>query len=50
MRRCVDQIVIHREKREAKIEVRVLPAIVGGPVGAAKEAVAVKLPVVRRGK
>ena len=50
MRRCIDQIVIHREKHEAKIEVRVLPASVGGPVGAATETVDVRLPEVRRGR
>ncbi len=50
VRRCVDQIVIDREKHEAKIEVRVLPSIVGGPVAAVTEAVAVKLPEVRRGR
>ncbi|MCZ6653476.1 MAG: hypothetical protein O7D91_10680, partial [Planctomycetota bacterium] len=50
VRRCVDQIVIDREKHEAKIEVRVLPASVGGPVGAATETVAVKMPEVRRGR
>ncbi len=50
MRRCVDQIVIDREKHEAKIEVRLLPTSVGGPVGAATETVAVKLPEVRLGR
>ena len=50
VRRCINQIVIDREKHEAKIEVRVLPASVGGPVGAATETVDVKLPEVRRGR
>ncbi len=50
VRRCIDQIVIDREKHEAKIEVRVRPTSVGGPVGAATETVAVKLPEVRRGR
>ncbi len=50
VRRCIDQIVIDREKHEAKLEVRVLPAIVGGPVGAATETVVVGLPGVRRGR
>ncbi len=50
VRRCVNQIAIDREKHEAKIEVRVLPAIVGGPVGAATETVVVRLPAVLRGR
>ncbi|MCH8166126.1 MAG: hypothetical protein IH889_11005 [Planctomycetes bacterium] len=50
VRRCVDQIVVDREEHEAKIEVRGLPTIVGGPVGTATETVAVKLPEVRRGR
>ena len=50
VRRCVDQIVIDREKHEAKIEVRVLPTSVGAQVGAATETVVVRLPVVRRGR
>ena len=50
MRRCVDQIVVDREEHEAKIEVRVLPTIVGGPEGAATETVVARLPEVRRGR
>ncbi len=50
MRRCVDQIVIDREEHEAKIEVRVLPTIVGGAVAAPTETVAVRSPEMRRGR
>ncbi len=50
VRRCIDQIVIDREQHEAKIEVRVLPTIVGGAVGAATETVVARLPDVRRGR
>ena len=39
-----------REEHEAKIDVRVLPTSVGGPVGAAMETVIAKLPEVRRGQ
>ncbi len=50
VRRCVDQIVIDREEHEAKIEVHVLPASVGGPMGAATNTVVVRLPEVRLGR
>jgi len=50
VRRCINQIVIDRQKHEAKIEVHVLPAIVGGPGSAATETVVVRLPEVRRGR
>ncbi|MBL8745369.1 MAG: recombinase family protein [Phycisphaerae bacterium] len=43
LQRCIERVVIEREKRAATVMVRCVPAIAGGPRGGAVEAVEVKL-------